>query len=113
MFDTRGGRVYRSVDGGETWVDVSSAFFFYTVRDLLFLEETPGRCFAATDHGVLESTDGGDTWHERNEGLLVTGVGNDLLSLNAYSIDADEFTGTLAVGTRTGIFGCRYSSESR
>ncbi len=113
MFDTGGDRVYRSVDGGESWIDVSSDFFFFTVRDLLFLEGTPGRCFAATDHGVLESTDGGDTWRERNEGLLVTGVGNDLLSLNAYSIDADESAGTLAVGTRTGIFGCTYSSESR
>ena len=108
LFDTYGGGVYLTVNGGADWSDVSSSFFYYTVRDLLFLEEIPGRCVAATDRGVLESSDGGDTWHESNDGLLVSGTGNDLLSLDAFSIDADELTGRIAVGTRVGIFGSTY-----
>jgi len=100
--------VFKSTDYGATWSDELAALFNYEVRDMLFLRGTPGRGFAATDNGVLESVDWGVTWVARNTGLLTTGAGNDLLSLSTHSICADEQTGKLILGTTAGLFAAQY-----
>ncbi len=103
-----GGGVFKTEDGGLNWKDMSAALHFKEARDVVFLETQPGWCFAATDAGVLESGDFGATWQVRNNGLLLTGTGNDLLSLDTHSIAADEQTGRLIVGTTAGIFGTTF-----
>ncbi len=107
LYDPNSGRIYLTVDNAATWIDMSTALPF-EARDMVLLKGTPGRLFAATDNGVWESSDWGRSWAERNLGLLGAGAGNDLLSLDAHSIAADEPAGTLLVGTSAGAFCAQY-----
>jgi photosystem II stability/assembly factor-like uncharacterized protein len=70
--------LYRSRDGGRSWEKLLTDDF---MRDVAVLPSDPDRLFAATSsalysggydpasRGVLQSTDGGQTWVPFNEGL--------------------------------------------
>ncbi len=51
----------KSLDFGDSWVDISPLAF---VQGVDFLGEAAEFIFAATSEGVLRSIDGGDTWEE-------------------------------------------------
>lgn len=59
---TLGGGVYKSTDGGVTWVAKGLDNLF--VRDILLSPDFPSdhTLYVATDAGVFRSTDGGETW---------------------------------------------------
>lgn len=62
------GALVRSFDAGATWVDrVSSGK--RDVHSLATHPESPGHVWAAAGDGYAESTDGGDSWEAREEGL--------------------------------------------
>lgn len=56
------GRVFRSADGGRTWVRVSAFSSEHVFIDLVVDPLLPARVFAATSEGLFRSTDGAATW---------------------------------------------------
>jgi len=80
--------VYRSNDGGNTWLS-SSNYNTAWIRALTISDD--GSIFAADmDNGVLKSTDGGITWNPGN-----TGITNDG---GAYAIMYNPITKDIFVG---------------
>ena len=65
-----GGQLFRSVDEGDAWTDVSQNLPNRVqktgVYDLVFVSEV---IFVRSEDGVLRSTDGGETWASIVEGL--------------------------------------------
>ncbi len=58
--------VFRSTDGGTNWTNIGLS----NVKNLLFDPNTSNTIYAATESsGVNRSINGGDDWHELNEGL--------------------------------------------
>ena len=94
--------LYRSTDGGLTWI--STHFNTTTGARITSLAVSPALAsdatlFAGTEaHGVLRSTDYGDTWTPLNTGLGTLRV-NALALSPAYPDDP-----TLFVGTRGGLY---------
>jgi photosystem II stability/assembly factor-like uncharacterized protein len=70
---TRGGGIFRSTDGGNTWTQLPATVnsnFWYTQR--MAINPATNAVFAATDNGVYRSLDNGDTWSR----VLGSGVSN-------------------------------------
>lgn len=82
--------VFKSLDGGATWQSVLSSA--QSVRCLLMVG--PATVYACIN-GVQVSHDGGSTWQSVSDGLP---------SLEVNALTKDEQTGTLYVGTATGLF---------
>lgn len=85
--------VYRSTDGGETWLPVNTGLTDTTITALTV--HTDGQLFAGTENGgVFRSTNNGETWTALNDGLTN-------LSVTALTITPD---GIVFVGTEGGVF---------
>lgn len=65
------GHIWKTSDGGATWIDISGNFPDVPVNDILF---SNGSMVVATDLATLVSTDGGATWSRLGTGLPVTTV---------------------------------------
>ncbi|MHC5210546.1 MAG: hypothetical protein ACYTG2_07505 [Planctomycetota bacterium] len=69
---SRGGGVWRSLDGGTTWAPMNHGLGDPTVYDLAvspnFFQD--GRLLAATPSGVYRSEDGGQSWLPGSDGLV-------------------------------------------
>ena len=74
------GYVYRSIDGGSSWEDVSSGTEGWTF-DLL-VDPTSGKVYAVSRSGVYRSTDHGDHW-EKND----TWAEGDILAMDPNNTD--------------------------
>lgn len=61
------GHVYKSVDGGVNWFDISSGLPDIPINDIL--KDRYGNLFLATDVGVFVSGDEGITWEDLGENL--------------------------------------------
>jgi photosystem II stability/assembly factor-like uncharacterized protein len=70
---TKGDAVYKSYDGGQRWVGKNNGLEDVTmtsvVNQLVFDPGNADHLFAATTMGIFESSDGGDTWKRRMEGM--------------------------------------------
>ena len=62
--------LYRSTDGGETWVNTAGQI---PVDTILSLASAGKYIFAGTNDGVCRSSDNGDTWERANTGFKWTG----------------------------------------
>jgi len=62
------GALVRTPDAGETWVDRVPGGPRDT-HGMAVHGDAPGRLYAAAGDGYFESTDGGETWERRREGL--------------------------------------------
>lgn len=62
------GALVRSKDGGNTWIDRVPTGPFDTHQMASHLS-APGRFYSAAGDGYFESTDGGETWQQVEEGL--------------------------------------------
>jgi len=72
---TREGGIFKTTDHGLTWDTVG--FRHYRVNDLAFDPQHPETLWAACDvSGVFRSTDGGEAWENRSEGLYLGGADN-------------------------------------
>jgi photosystem II stability/assembly factor-like uncharacterized protein len=65
------GRMFRSTDGGRSWVRINvSAFAFTDFLDLVVDPLVPARVFALTGEGLFRSNNGGATWAQSKPGGL-------------------------------------------
>jgi hypothetical protein len=76
---SRGGRVFRSTDGGRTWVDRSSTLPDLAVNALVIDPKNSKVLYAATDRGVQRTRDSGTSWSDFSNGLPNVIVGDLLL----------------------------------
>lgn len=67
--DTLPGHIYRSTDGGNTWVDMSGNLPNIPANELVIDPDLPDTFYAATDAGVMVTTDGGNNWTTLGAGL--------------------------------------------
>ncbi|HFD16546.1 MAG TPA: hypothetical protein ENJ38_09615 [Rhodospirillales bacterium] len=65
----RGGRVFRSTDGGTRWTDRSAGLPDLPINAVEVDPADPERVWVAADLGVYESRDGGATWAVLGAGL--------------------------------------------
>jgi photosystem II stability/assembly factor-like uncharacterized protein len=61
LYGEAAGTLWRSVDGGTSWLDLSTRLP-YAVWTIVADPRKVGTIYAATDTGVMMSTDGGETW---------------------------------------------------
>jgi len=66
-FEGRG--VFKSTDGGSSWVAINTGLNHPDVRALAIDPQAPNTLYAATNGGVYKSTDGGAGWSAVNAGL--------------------------------------------
>ena len=57
-----GTAIFKSLDGGETWVEMPSEINGISVNAIVVNSTNSNFCFAATVHGVFESSNGGNNW---------------------------------------------------
>ncbi|HEU4711074.1 MAG TPA: SBBP repeat-containing protein [Pyrinomonadaceae bacterium] len=62
------GGLYRSLDGGTTWGQVTLPFSNPVVTTIVFDPATPSTMFVASGNGTFKSTDSGATWTTLNFG---------------------------------------------
>jgi photosystem II stability/assembly factor-like uncharacterized protein len=66
-----GVRAFRSTDGGATFTPMGMEIHC-DWHSIVLDPRNPDILYAGTDGGIFISTDGGDTWTSRNEGLAIT-----------------------------------------
>jgi photosystem II stability/assembly factor-like uncharacterized protein len=81
--------VYRSRDGGQSWVRLNSTGLVQAVA-----EDPTGVYLAATETGMIRSRDAGGTWNDASAGLGGASVG-------CFAIHPD---GTVLAGSLDGVF---------
>ncbi len=82
--------MFRSTDGGDTWLPSSSNLPQTDVQTVL-IDRRDGTVYAAVFlTGVFRSTDGGETWSNSSQGLPRQAV---------FTIALDEQAGMFYVGT--------------
>jgi photosystem II stability/assembly factor-like uncharacterized protein len=70
-----GRKVFKSVNGGDTWIDASSGLPTGTyLRSVTIDPAYPSTLFTATGSGVFKSVDGGLSWTPVNSGMYATRV---------------------------------------
>jgi uncharacterized protein (TIGR03437 family) len=60
--DPQPGHVFKSLDGGQSWMDISGDLPNVPVDDLVIDPDLPGTLYIGTDLGAMISTDGGNSW---------------------------------------------------
>jgi photosystem II stability/assembly factor-like uncharacterized protein len=71
--------VFRSTDGGRTWIDRSSTLPDLAVNALVLDPKNSKVLYAATDRGVQRTRDGGVSWRGFSNGLPNVIVGDLML----------------------------------
>jgi len=71
-----GGRVFRSDDGGSTWLDRTAGLPGLPINAIAVDPANANRLWVAADLGVYESNDAGATWHNYNNGLPNAYIGD-------------------------------------
>ena len=56
--------VYRSQDGGKSWLQTNQGLFDHNILSLLIDPKEPNTIYAGTHRGVFKSEDAGDTWSD-------------------------------------------------
>lgn len=107
------GILYRSDDGGETWHKELTQIGGEDSEDWIYsiavVPHSPKVVLAAShEHGVYISTDRGNTWSTRSEGITDSSGRAVLIDPRYYS----PFTGYYGVWHRTGVFKTTDSGES-
>src|SRR5262249_11947973 len=90
--------VFKSTDGGVSWVAINHGLTNTTVQALVIGAKTPTTLYAGTaGGGAFTSSDGGETWEEMNNGLT---------NLYVTNLVIDPLSGTtLYAGTSgSGVF---------
>jgi hypothetical protein len=79
------GGVFKSIDGGTTWMTIDTGLTSLFVYALAINPQTPNTLYAATSGGVFRSTDGGTNWVGINVGLPISKV--ETLAINPQTPD--------------------------
>jgi photosystem II stability/assembly factor-like uncharacterized protein len=62
------GNLWKTIDGGQTWSDVSGGMPELPVYDVAIHPQNSNFLYAATEVGIFASADAGNTWWPTNEG---------------------------------------------
>jgi uncharacterized protein (TIGR03437 family) len=89
--------LYRSMDGGASWQPLPLAGSFTAITAVSFSPTDSRTLFAATDGGVMKSSDSGQTWISSSNGLPTAFV-NGASGRTITSLAVDQKTGTLYAG---------------
>src|SRR5262249_13171964 len=84
------GYVYRSVNGGATWTNITGNLPVMPVNDIVIDPDLPDTLYVATDAGVMITTDGGASW---------SSLGNGLPRVVVHSLVMSRKTRVLRAGT--------------
>ncbi len=77
------GHVFKTMDGGQTWANVSGNLPDAPINTLLLSPTDPNTLYAGTDVGPMVTTDGGATWGPMGSGFPIVAVTS--LDLNPYT----------------------------
>ncbi|MEE3234111.1 MAG: FG-GAP-like repeat-containing protein [Candidatus Latescibacterota bacterium] len=88
---TFGQGVFRSLDGGDTWANISSGFLSEIIFCVVVHPLNPDIVYAGTDNGMYKSTDAGVNWTLMDE---FSG-----LSVRSIAIGVEAGSGSVNVGT--------------
>ena len=95
--------VYKSEDGGSTWVNINQGVIKAPCRALLLHPTNPDVIYTAGAGGVYLSVDGGESWSLQNMGL-------DFRSVGALSLGVNKiYAGSRGGGVFTSDIGEDYS----
>jgi len=64
---TKGGGVYKTVDGGSSWVQVNNGLTTLDVFPLVIDRKSPQILFAGNSEGIFKSSEGALTWNELSD----------------------------------------------
>ena len=87
---SRPGHVFRTLDGGQTWVDVSSDLPDAPVNSIVIDPSYPNTLYAGTDVGPFVTYNGGADWHELGDGFPIIAI---------HQIDLNSSNRLMAAGT--------------
>jgi photosystem II stability/assembly factor-like uncharacterized protein len=65
------GHVFKSIDTGQSWVDISGNLPNMGANDLAIDPNVPGTLYLATDIGIFTTSNGGITWQAFSNGLPI------------------------------------------
>ncbi len=85
-----GGHVYKSVNSGESWTDISNNLPDIPVNEMVIDPDNPNSLYLATDVGVFFSPDGGAEWMPYGTGLP---------NVPVFDMDIHKTQRVLRVGT--------------
>ena len=99
-----GSPVFRTTDGGESWVGLSEGLRTIGVRAFAFDRVAPGTVYAGTElEGVFRTIDGGATWHPTSRDLIG----------QVYGLATGEGTPSVVfAATQFGVFRSHNGGES-
>src|SRR5256712_10957713 len=104
---TKGDAVYKSYDGGQRWVSqragLDDATISSVVNQFVFDQADNTHLFAATTMGVFETTNGGDSWTKRMDGM------KEVLMVVTLGLDPTR-PAILYAGTSGGA--CKYAGST-
>ncbi len=83
--------VFKSIDGGETWEDISSNLPELPVNDIVLDPFYEDYLYVATDAGVFYSQDDGENWEVFGDGLPSTIITDLTFHADTYSLVAATF----------------------
>lgn len=86
----KAGHVFKTIDGGKSWKDVSGGLPDNPVNSLLLDPSDANTLFAGTDVGAFVTHDGGASWARLGSGLPSTAI---------WQLDYDPARGLLVAGT--------------
>ena len=69
--------IYRSQDGGKTWLQTNQGLFDQDIRSLVIDPKNSSTVYAGTGHGIFKSEDAGNTWSDwfdESAGLTHSGI---------------------------------------
>lgn len=82
--------IHKSINKGDTWIDITGDLPQVAVNDLLVIEGKDSLLFAATDAGVYGTINGGTNWFR---------VGNNMPTIIIEDVEYNPSTGMLVAGT--------------
>jgi PKD repeat protein/photosystem II stability/assembly factor-like uncharacterized protein len=89
--DAPGLGVYKSFDGGTTWIQKNTGMGSITVNKMLIHPDYPDVIFAATENGVYKSIDGGENWTLKTSGTTKAMEFNPANPDVVYAVKATSF----------------------
>lgn len=106
--------VFKSIDNGATWIDISNNLPAIGVNDLITVISTPGNeelLFIGTDAGVFVSEDEGQTWDLMGSGLPIITIDAIDVSLSDRKIIAGTYGRSMWSYDISAVLGVEESNE--
>jgi hypothetical protein len=91
--------VYKSSDSTESWEEVNDGLNSLQAKSIFQMLVYDGNIYAATIDGIYETTDGGDGWVKKSDGITI-GPG----ALYEFTASIFEYNGVLFTGAWNGIY---------